>query len=88
MSVAAVGAYSTTVMLFSISSVMLSGVGMAAGVAAINCVGGLGGFVSPYMVSVVKDMTGSIDNGVFFIACFAVIGALMTLTLPKQLVNR
>lgn len=59
-----------------------------AGVAAINCVGGLGGFVSPYIVGLVKDMTGSTDNGVYFIAGFAVIGALITLSLPKQLVNR
>jgi len=88
LSVAAVGAYSTTAMLFSISSVMLSGVGMAAGVAAINCVGGLGGFVSPYMVGVIKDMTGSTDNGVYFIAIVAVVGALLTLTLQKKLVNR
>lgn len=88
LSVAAVGAYSTTAMLFSISSLMLSGVGMAAGVAAINSIGGLGGFVSPYMVGLVKDMTGSTNNGVIFIACFAVVGALLTLTLPKKLVNR
>lgn len=88
LSVAAVGAYSTTAMLFSISSLILSGVGMAAGVAAINCVGGLGGFLSPYIVGLVKDMTGSTDNGVYFIACFAVVGALITLSLPKKLVNR
>lgn len=88
LSVAAVGAYSTTAMLFSISSLILSGVGMAAGVAAINCVGGLGGFVSPYIVGLVKDMTGSTDNGVYFIAGMAVVGALITLSLPKQLVNR
>ncbi|MCA1326747.1 MFS transporter [Herbaspirillum sp. alder98] len=88
LSVAAVGAYSTTAMLFSIPGLFLSGVGMAAGIAAINCIGGLGGFVSPYMVGLVKDMTGSTDNGVYFIACIAVVGAALTLTLPKKLVNR
>ena len=33
-------------------------------------------------------MTGSTDNGVYFIAGMAVVGALITLSLPKQLVNR
>lgn len=87
LSVAAVGAYSTTAMLFSISSIMLSGVGMAAGIAAINSVGGLGGFLSPYLVGVIKDATGSTDNGVYLIAAAAIAGALLTLSLPKKLVN-
>ncbi|WP_286937178.1 MFS transporter [Achromobacter sp. UBA4530] len=88
LTIAAVGAYSTTSMLFTIPGLFLSGVGMAAGVALINCFGGLGGFVSPYVVGVVKDVTGSTDNGVVFIACVAMIGAALTLTLPKKLVNR
>ncbi|CAM4234895.1 Major facilitator superfamily (MFS) profile domain-containing protein [Bordetella tumbae] len=88
LTIAAIGAYSTTSMLFTIPGLFLSGVGMAAGVAMINCFGGLGGFVSPYVVGVVKDVTGSTDNGVIFIACIAVIGAALTLTLPKTLVNR
>nr|WP_242697745.1 MFS transporter [Bordetella holmesii] len=88
LTVAAVGAYSTTSMLFTIPGLFLSGVGMAAGVAMINCFGGLGGFVSPYVVGLVKDMTGSTDNGVIFIATIALVGAALTLTLPKKLVNR
>ncbi|CAG2153196.1 MFS transporter [Cupriavidus numazuensis] len=88
LTIAAVGAYSTTSMLFTIPGLFLSGVGMAAGVAMINCFGGLGGFVSPYVVGVVKDVTGSTNNGVIFIACVAMIGAMLTLTLPKKLVNR
>lgn len=88
LTIAAIGAYSTTSMLFTIPGLFLSGVGMAAGVAMINCFGGLGGFVSPYVVGVVKDLTGSTNNGVIFISCVAIIGALLTLTLPKRLVNR
>lgn len=88
LTIAAVGAYSTTSMLFTIPGLFLSGVGMAAGVALINCFGGLGGFVSPYVVGLVKDLTGSTDNGVIFIACISLIGAALTLTLPKKLVNR
>jgi nitrate/nitrite transporter NarK len=75
-------------MLFSIPGLFLSGVGMAAGVAMINSLGGLGGFVSPYVVGAIKDLTGSNNNGVLFIACVAIVGAGLTLALPKSIVNR
>ncbi|RQM47225.1 MFS transporter [Paraburkholderia bannensis] len=86
--VAALGAYSTTSMLFSIPGLFLTGVGMAAGVAFINCVGGLGGFVSPYVVGAIKDSTGSTDYGIFFISLMAILGVILALLLPKRLVNR
>ncbi|PKW16121.1 MFS transporter [Saccharopolyspora spinosa] len=88
LTVAAIGAYSTTAMLFSIPGLFLGGVGMAAGVALINSLGGLGGFTSPYIVGLVADATGTTDNGVYFIAAAAVVGAVLTLALPRRLVNR
>ena len=88
LSIAAAGAYTTTVMLFTIPGLFLSGIGMAAGIALINCLGGLGGFLSPYLVGLVKDATGSTDYGVFAISVIAVIGAAVALSLPKNLVNR
>lgn len=88
LSIAAAGAYTTTAMLFAIPGLFLSGVGMAAGIALINCLGGLGGFLSPYIVGLVKDATGSTDNGIYAISAIAVIGALVALTLPKKWVNR
>lgn len=88
LSIAAAGAYTTTALLFSIPGLFLSGVGMAAGIALINCLGGLGGFLSPYLVGLVKDATGSTDYGVYAISVIAVIGAMVALSLPKKLVNR
>ena len=88
LSLAAAGAYTTTAILFSIPGLFLTGVGMAAGIAMINSLGGVGGFISPYMVGLVKDVTGSTDYGVYLISGIALIGALFTLMLPKSLVNR
>lgn len=88
LSIAAAGAYTTTVMLFSIPGLFLAGTGMAAGVALINCLGGLGGFLSPFLVGLVKDATGSTDYGVMAISVIAIVGALIALSLPKHLVNR
>jgi D-galactonate transporter len=88
LSIAAAGAYTTTAIMFSIPGLFLSGVGMAAGIALINCLGGLGGFLSPYLVGLVKDATGSTDYGVYAISAIAVIGAMIALTLPRKVVNR
>jgi nitrate/nitrite transporter NarK len=38
---------------------MLSGVAAAGGIALINAVGNLGGFLGPYMFGLIKDSTGS-----------------------------
>lgn len=87
LSLAAAGAYTTTAILFSIPGLFLTGVSMAAGIAMINSLGGVGGFVSPYIVGLVKDTTGSTDYGVYVISAIAFMGALFTLMLPKKLVN-
>ena len=40
---------------------MLSGVAAAGGIALINSVGNLGGFLGPYMFGLVKDAAGGND---------------------------
>ena len=50
---------------------VLSGAAAAAGIALINTVGNLAGFVAPYITGVVKDATGSYQ------ASMLVVGALM-----------
>ena len=40
---------------------MLSGVAAAGGIALINAVGNLGGFLGPYMFGLIKDATGGSD---------------------------
>jgi MFS family permease len=53
---------------------VLSGAAAAAGIALINTVGNLAGFVAPYITGVVKDATGSYQ------ASMLVVGALMLLS--------
>ena len=40
---------------------MLSGVAAAGGIALMNAVGNLGGFLGPYMFGLIKDATGGSD---------------------------
>ncbi len=79
----------TTLPLFwSLPTSFLAGTGAAAGIALINSLGNLSGFVSPYAVGLLKDATGSTDAGVYMLACGMVVGALLTLSIPARLVNR
>ncbi len=82
------GIMATLPLFWSLPTAFLAGTGAAAGIALINSLGNLSGFVSPYAVGVLKDATGSTDAGVYMLACGMVVGALLTLSVPKHLVNR
>ena len=62
--------------------------GAAAGIALINSVGNLAGFVSPYLVGWVKDLTGSTSVGLYVISMTLILGSIFTLILPARLVNK
>ncbi len=82
------GIMTTLPLFWSLPTAFLAGTGAAAGIALINSLGNLAGFVSPYAVGWLKDATGSTDAGVFLLAAAMVVGVLLTLAVPKQLVNR
>ena len=54
-----------------------SGAAAAAGIALINSVGNLGGFVEPYLVGLMKDATGSTDGGLITLAAILAFGAFL-----------
>ena len=60
---------------------VLSGTAAAGGIAMINAVGNLGGFLGPYMVGFIKDATGSFSVGLLVISMGALIGAVVLLAL-------
>jgi D-galactonate transporter len=80
--------YSVSVIMWSLPTLFLTGIGMAAGVGMINAIGGLGGFFSPWAIGAIKTATHSNTGGMYFIALICVIGALITYRLPKHQVNR
>jgi nitrate/nitrite transporter NarK len=82
------GIMATLPLFWSLPTAFLAGTGAAAGIALINSLGNLSGFVSPYVVGLLKDATGSTNAGVYLLAVGMVIGALLTLSVPKHLVNR
>jgi len=72
---------------WSIPPAFLGGAAAAAGIALINSVGNLAGFVSPYVVGWIKDATKSTDIGLYCIAVSLMAAALIVLTIPKKVVN-
>jgi MFS transporter, ACS family, tartrate transporter len=66
---------------WSLPTAMLSGAAAAGGIALINSVGNLGGFLGPYMFGLVKDSTGSDTIGLLAIAVAPVISAIVLLSL-------
>ncbi|MGY5809040.1 MFS transporter [Rhizobium sp. LEGMi198b] len=69
--------------LWSMPTLFLSGPAAAAGIATINSIGNLGGFVGPSMIGWIKDTTGSFAGGLFFVAALLVVSTAVTLLLAR-----
>jgi ACS family tartrate transporter-like MFS transporter len=83
-SVAAAGAYCLFAPFWSMTNEFLSGFSAAAGIAFINSVGNLGGFVGPYAMGAINRRTGSFRGGLVFAAISLFISALLILALRKR----
>jgi MFS transporter, ACS family, tartrate transporter len=70
--------------LWSMPTMFLSGSAAAAGIATINSIGNLGGFVGPVMIGWIKDLTGSFQGGLYFVAGLLVLSAVLTLILARS----
>ena len=88
LTIAAAGVLSSGALFWSLPTAFLGGVSAAAGIAAINSVGNLAGFVSPYVVGWLKDATKSTEAGMFAVSAVLVLGACVILAIPAKLVNR
>lgn len=75
--VANMGVLSIPSLFWAVPTSFLSGVTAAAGIAMINSIGNLAGFVSPYMIGSLKEMTGRTDIALYVVAAGLVLGALL-----------
>lgn len=88
LSLAAAGAISCAPLFWSLPTAFLAGTGAAAGIAWINSVGNLAGFLGPFLVGYLKDFTGTNSAGMYLLAAALIIGSLAVLTVPAKSVNR
>ena len=64
---------------WAIPSQYLQGEAAAGGIALINSIGLLGGFLSPSIIGWIKETTGSLSGGLYAISALLVAGALLLL---------
>ncbi len=72
---------------FLLPPLVLTGTAAAVGLAVVNSVGSVAGFVSPYLLGWVKDLTGSTNAGVLVLACALLIGSALIFAIPARHVN-
>jgi ACS family tartrate transporter-like MFS transporter len=78
MCLATIGFYGSKGPFWPLPSTFLTGTAAAAGMALINSVGNVGGFMGPFVVGWIKDSTGSFNNGLYALAGFMVLAAVVT----------
>ncbi|MBD8906648.1 MFS transporter [Methylorubrum zatmanii] len=69
--------------LWAMPTMFLSGSAAAVGIATINSIGNLGGFVGPWVIGWLKDKTGSFTGGLVFVASLLVLSAILSLVVAR-----
>jgi MFS transporter, ACS family, tartrate transporter len=75
------GLYAIVPVFWTLPTAFLSGAGAAAGIAAINSIGTLGGYFGPKIFGQLRDWTGTDFAGLIFLSSCAVVGAVIMLAL-------
>jgi ACS family tartrate transporter-like MFS transporter len=81
LTVAAVGDYGTRGPFWALPGKFLTGSAAAAGIALINAMGAVGGFIGPYAVGYLKDTSGNFESGLFLLAGILFAGSVLTMFL-------
>jgi len=89
LTLAAAGVISSLPLFWTFPPAFLGGAAAAGGIALIGALGNVGGFVSPYAVGFMKDLTHSTDGGMYLLAgCVFMSAILAFTTMPARVVNR
>jgi len=88
LSIAAAGIIPAAPMFWALPTSFLAGTAAAAGIAWINSVANLGGFVAPFAIGYLKDLTHGNLIPMIVMAVIVAAGGLTVLSLPKHMVNK
>ena len=84
LSLMTIGLYASNAHLFPLPAVFLSGPALASGIAWVNSVGILGGSVSPPIMGWLKDYTGSFAGGLYALAGFGLLAAIVSAVCVRE----
>src|SRR5689334_2866348 len=79
LTLATFGVMSAAPLFWSFPTAFLRGAAAAAGIAVINSIANLGGFVIPFAVGAIKDATGSTAGGMYLLAALLLGGSGLAL---------
>src|SRR5262245_17455371 len=83
-SLATMALYSFPSPFWALPTVFLSGPAAAASIALINSTGNLGGFLGPYVIGYLSDLTGGFTAGLLYLVGTAFVGGLLVLSLRPE----
>ena len=83
LTVAAVGILAAFPVFWAMPQTFLTGTAAAGGIAVINSIGNLAGFVAPYTIGVSTQITGSSTSGLYVVAGFELLAAILLLSVGK-----
>ncbi len=79
LTLATLGIYAAVSTFWSLPTAILTGTGAAAGLALINSMGNVSGLVSPALIGVIREATGSFTAALLFLAGALLVGAIIVL---------
>jgi MFS transporter, ACS family, tartrate transporter len=75
------GFFAVLPVFWTLPTALLSGTAAAAGIAAINSIGNLGGYFGPQIFGLLRDWSGADEVGLIFLAACAIVGIVIVLVL-------
>jgi nitrate/nitrite transporter NarK len=78
LTICAMGIYAAVATFWTLPTGFLTGSAAAGGIALINSIGNLGGFVGPYAIGWIKDATGEITLGLVVLAGCSIMAGVVT----------
>lgn len=88
LTLAAAGSSSAQASFWCVPAAFLGGAAAAAGIALINSVGNIAGFVSNFLVGWMTDLTGTSQSALYLFGAIVIVGAVCILAVPPRLVNK
>ena len=77
--------FSCTAIFWTLPGRFFAGASAAAGIALINSVGNLGGYIGPFVIGALKEYTGNLASGLYFLSGVMVFGLFLTVVVYRTL---
>ena len=77
--------YSIQAVVWALPGQFLTGARAAVGIATINSLANLGGYVGPYGIGLIKDATGSLAAGLYFLSATLLFAVVITFVVRASL---